>query len=232
LTLYEVGRDRVQELDPSPGSFLAPAWAPAGDRWLAVTTEAGQNQLRLFVGDRPARILVTAEHEIAFSWSPDGKYVAYVTRERGDDPFYAPIHVVDMTTGRARQLTSSGFRIRGFFWAPLLQAASRGNARLAYLTWLDLPNGEWGQWRVIDLDSGEDRGFAVFNLSPLMHFAIHSFGQYAQSHRFWSPDGQYLVYADRDLAGKDRIWLVDTRAGRDTEPIPVAEGSLAYWSWQ
>jgi Tol biopolymer transport system component len=98
------------------------------------------------------------------------------------------------------------------------------------LTWLDLPDGEWTQWRVIDVSSGEDRGFAAFSLSPLMRFAVHSFGQYAQSHRFWSPDGRYLVYADRDLAGTDRIWLADTWAERGSDPIFVADGPLAYWS--
>lgn len=232
LALYDIGRDLVQELDLSPGSFLAPTWAPQGDRWLAVTGETDGSQLRLFEGDQPAQVLVTAEHEIAFNWSPDGRYVAYATRQHGDDPFYAPIQVIDMTTGQTRQLTGDGFRIRAFFWAPLPVERGSGGLRLAYLTWLNLPDGEWSQWRVIDVASGEDRGFAAFNLSPLMRFVIHSFGQYAQSHRFWSPQGRYLVYADRDRSGTDRIWLVDTWPEQGREPIPVAEGSLAYWSWQ
>ena len=232
LALYDLGHDQVLDLALLPGSFLAPAWSPQGDHWLAVTTEDGENRLRLFEGDRPAQVLLAAEHDIAFSWSPDGEYVAYATREFSDDPFYGPVYLVDMTTGQPRQLTSDAFRVRGFFWAPGPDVGSPHRQRLAYLTWLDLPDGEWGQWRVIDVPSRQDRGFAAFNLSPLMRFAIHSFGQYAQSHRFWAPDGRYLVYADRDRAGIDTVWLVDTWAKEGREPIFVAEGSLAYWSWQ
>jgi hypothetical protein len=65
-----------------------------------------------------------------------------------------------------------------------------------------------------------------------MRFAIHSFNQYAQSHRFWSPDGRYLVYADRDRALVERVWLVDTWAERGADPIPVDAGSIGFWSWK
>ena len=64
-----------------------------------------------------------------------------------------------------------------------------------------------------------------------MRFALHSFDQYAQSHRFWSADGRYLVYAGRDSMAVDRVWLVDTWADRGADPILVDEGTLAYWSW-
>jgi TolB protein len=122
-------------------------------------------------------------------------------------------------------VTDDPFRIRAFFWSP-------DGERLAYLTWLDLPNETWAQWRVFDLTTGRDRGFAAFNPTPLMRFALYSFGQYAQSHRLWSPDGRYLVYADRDIAAVDRIWLVDTWAERGADPILIGEGTLAYWSWK
>jgi Tol biopolymer transport system component len=65
-----------------------------------------------------------------------------------------------------------------------------------------------------------------------MRFMVHSFAQYAQSHRFWSPDGRYLVYADRDDGDADRVWLVDTAAEKGTDPILVDEGSIGVWSWR
>jgi Tol biopolymer transport system component len=65
-----------------------------------------------------------------------------------------------------------------------------------------------------------------------MHVMIHSFDQYAQSHRFWSPDGRYLVYADRDDQSGDRIWLVDTKAEKGADPILIDGGSIGIWSWR
>ncbi len=87
------------------------------------------------------------------------------------------------------------------------------------------------QWRTYDLGKEQDRGFSAFHASPLMGRKISSFDQYAQSHRFWSPDGRYLVYADRDRTLTDRVWLVDTWAKPGADPILVGEGSVAVWSW-
>lgn len=64
------------------------------------------------------------------------------------------------------------------------------------------------------------------------HFVIGSFAQFAQSHRFWSPDGRYLPYADRDRHLNERIWLVDTWAVRSAAPLLVDEGVIGVWSWR
>ena len=72
----------------------------------------------------------------------------------------------------------------------------------------------------------------MFRPADQMRFITNSFNQYTQSHRFWSPDGRYLLYADKDNQGGDRIWLVDTWAPRGARPIFVDEGSLAVWSWE
>ena len=96
---------------------------------------------------------------------------------------------------------------------------------------MDLGDAVWAQWRVIDLVNGQDRGFAAFHPSPWMEFIISHFSQHAQSHRFWSPDGRYLVYSDRDNALVDRIWLVDTWAEKGAKPILVDEGVIGIWSW-
>jgi TolB protein len=225
LAVYDLDSERAQPLALLPGSFAAPAWSPEGDAWLGVLSTGTGDELRS-VGSTETSVQVTVSAtETAFSWSPNGRQVAYATRARSGDPFYGPVQVLDADTGSTSQVTDDPFRIRAFFWSP-------DGERLAYLTWLDLPNETWAQWRVFDLTTGRDRGFAAFNPTPLMRFALYSFGQYAQSHRLWSPDGRYLVYADRDIAAVDRIWLVDTWAERGADPILIGEGTLAYWSWK
>jgi TolB protein len=226
LGSYDLGRGERRFAPSRPGAFLAPAWSPDGGRWLGVVQREGREELRRFAGTRSELLLSVPDPsaEIAFSWSPDGTWVAYALRERPGDPFYGPVHLLDPDSGASEALTPAAFRPLAFFWSP-------DGRRLAYLSWLDLPGSLWAQWRVVDLVSGEDRGYAAFQPTPLMQFALHSFGQYAQSHRFWSPDGRYLVYAARDRTLVDRIWLVDTYAARGAEPVPVAGGAIAYWSW-
>ena len=118
-----------------------------------------------------------------------------------------------------------GLRPTAFFWSP-------DGKRLAYLNWVPLGNNDWAQWRVVDVTTGEDRGYKMFDPAPALRFTLNSFSQYAQSHRLWSPNGRYLTYADRDFNGNERVWLIDTWARTAIDPIFVDRGSLAFWSWQ
>jgi TolB protein len=233
IALYDVERDQVENLPPQPGPFLAPGWSPTGDGWLLVTATGELDQLqRLPVALRgasdlpPLTTLATAhDAQMSFAWSPGGDRVAFAVQEDRGSPFYGPIQVFDLDTGTSRQLTQPGFRILAFFWSP-------DGQRLGYLIHLALPDADWMQWRTYDLSMDRDRGFTAFQPSPMMRFMVHSFNQYAQSHRFWSPDGRYLVYADRDRSQIDHVWLVDTTAEKGADPILVDQGSLGVWSWK
>ncbi len=224
LAQYHLDRGTTETLVLQPGNFLAPAWSPQAETWLGVTTGEGAGRLQKF-GDTTSQIITTAgEGEVTFVWSPDGRQVAYAVRRYATDPFYGPIHRFDVESGQSTRLTDPGLRILAFFWSP-------DGQRLGYLTRQVLPDTEWMQWRVYDVTSGEDRGFTTFQPTPQMRFIMASFNQYAQSHRFWSPDSRYLVYAAQE--GQTRqIWLVDTWAERGGEPLFVAEGSMGFWSWR
>jgi Tol biopolymer transport system component len=232
MALYHVDDDQIDDLSQAPGSFLSPAWSPQGDEWLAVSDSEGADRLQIFphggpTEDNPvqtATLATASDTEMVFAWSPRGDQVAFALRPAEDAPFYGPIHVYDLDTGQSRQVTDDGFRVLGFFWAP------RGE-RIGYLTRLDLPDAVWMQWRVVDPATDQDRGFTAFHPAPLMRFIVHSFNQYAQSDRLWSPDGRYLVYADRDRTLAERVWLVDTWAEKGSDPILVDAGSIGVWSW-
>lgn len=224
IALYDVERRHVETLPQAPGLFLAPAWSPQGEHWLGVAASEAHDQLQIFGGDRPRTVAAVPDGEMVFDWSPDGNRVAYAVRERSDDSFYGPIRLVDLGTGESQQVTDGAFRILAFFWAP-------DGRRIAYLTRLALPDATWMQWRVFDVAGARDRGYTAFQPSSQMRFVVHSFNQYAQSDRFWSPDGRYLVYADRDRTLVERVWLVDTQAEKGSDPILVGEGSIGFWSW-
>lgn len=227
LTHYEILDNEQQLLEMPLGLFFAPAWSPQGDKWLAVSAEDGDtDSLRLFEGETNTILDSAVDSQAMFSWSPDGSKVAYARRKEDNNPFFGPIHIYDTNTGESSRLTDIDLRIQGFFWSPT-------DDRLAYLTWLPLPNATWTQWRVYDLENNKDRGFKAFNPSPQMNFVISSFNQYAQSHNFWSPDGRYLVYANRDQQLIDRVWLIDTLDNESgTDVTQIGYGSFGTWSWE
>ncbi|MCB0168149.1 MAG: PD40 domain-containing protein, partial [Anaerolineae bacterium] len=224
LALYDIKRDVIEALPHSPASFLAPASSPQGNRWLATMADEAEDTLQIVGPDSPLAVTQTnVGHQIAFGWSPNGQQVAYAAVRNLTDPFYGPIHIFDVETGEAQQLTGNTFCVSGFFWSP-------DGQKIAYLhkVGCDKP---WLQWRVIDLTTGVERGYNVFTPSYQMRYVIASFDQYAQSHRFWSPDGRYLVYGDQDEDRVERVYLVDTVAERGTLPIFIDEGTMGFWSW-
>ncbi|MEZ4513172.1 MAG: hypothetical protein R3C62_14985 [Chloroflexota bacterium] len=205
------------------GDFQAPAWSSAG--WAALQTNDGETQLHIVADDGKTAVLPADKEPVAFSWSPDGTYLAFMEQPRCSVPCFAPIYLYEVATGETRRLLGVGFRPTAFFWSP-------DGKRLAYLNWVPLGNNDWVQWRVVDVATGEDRGYKMFDPTLALRFTLNSFSQYAQSHRLWSPNGRYLTYADRDFNGTERVWLIDTWAEAAADPILVDKGSLAFWSWQ
>ena len=231
IARFSLENQWVERLKMDPGLFIAPAWSPLGDEWLLVTNQGDREYLyrteakRTGLNPETRQVLATAEDKhLVFLWSPDGNQVAYSILKSSDGLIFGPIHVYDLETGETKQITASSFDISGFFWSP-------DGKRIGYLSRLALRDTAWMQWRVYNLAEDLDRGFAAFNPSYQMRYVISSFNQYAQSHRLWSPDGRYLVYADQDDDGVERIWMVDTFAERGADPILVAEGSMGFWSW-
>lgn len=224
---YTLDRGETEVLPHIPASFMAPVWSPQGDSWLAVTTTSGADYLQLFSPEETVTLSTVPEGGAAFVWSPDGSRVAYALKKSEDRSFYDPIHLFDVNTGDSRQLTDNTLRVVAFFWDPAGQ-------RLGYLTQISMPNDiQWMQWRVYDPANNRDRGFKIFNPSLQMKFVMSSFSQYAQSHRFWSPDGRYLVYARRDeLSRNEQILLVDTWAEDGNTAIYIGDGTMGFWSWK
>jgi len=222
LSLYDANANEVQILPHTTGLFFAPAWSPQGDSWLGVSAVEAIDQLQIFNDKQPTTLTTNPDGQIVFLWSPQGDQIAYAKRE-GVDPIFGPIHIFDLETGQTKRITAPRFSITGFFWSP-------DGQQIAYLPKL-IPDTNRLQWRIYDLERDEDRGFTAFTPSFQMWFMVSSFNQYAQSHRFWSPDSRYLVYADRDTSRVERVWLIDTWTDGANEPILIDEGSIGVWSW-
>jgi TolB protein len=222
-------------LESTPASFQAPAWSPDGSRIALARASEQENEIVVTdtAGKNPKKIGTFTE-KTAFAWSSDGTRLAYIDGvEALDAGTIGSLHVVDMET--SEEIVEDG-NIIAFFWSPsgeelayfvLLQAQPEGNssgdsAQTSPQFVLEL--------NVLDVSSGESRD--LFTYRPTQQFlsVLPYFDQYHQSATIWSPDNNNLVLSFLDSSGGPGIAIV--AASGNLEPRLLAQGYLAFWSWE
>ena len=150
--------------------LAALSWSPAADQLAIMNPPAAvglpYGPIRLLdaeTGDLTSLVKTTA---IAFFWSPDGKYIAYI----------APLRQGD---GQVSQAPTG-------LLTPNVTTVSTPSHVAQEPVLLEL--------RVVNVETGDDRLLSPFTPTPLfVNQFLPFFDQYALSHRVWSPDSKALV---------------------------------------
>jgi TolB protein len=224
--LVHVGTDRLDRLaiDGShtslhdrPGTFSAPVWTSDG-RTFVYASEGGHGQrlIAYELGTDRREILARFEGTITFVVSPDGRRVAFQVLQ--DQSLATPLSVIDRKSGTIERVATE--YSPSFFWSP-------GGDKLLSLLPEFTPERLWFRWGVWE----DGSSFTTGRFVPSLEFSrdyLQFFEQYAQSMRLWSPDGSAFVYAGEDESGESGVWIQP--ATRDTAPVRVADGVVAFWS--
>ena len=224
-----------QDLDSTPASFQAPAWSPDGSHIALARTVNKENQIVVTdaAGENPKKV-GTFTTKTAFAWSSDSTRLAYIDGEQAlDAGTFGPLFVVDVVT--SKEMVEDG-NIIAFFWSP-------SGKELAYFVLLQANSDSSGssggstqaspqfvlQLHVLDVTTGKSR--QLFTYRPTQQFLsiLPYFDQYHQSVTIWSPDNNNLVLSFIDNSGKPGIAIV--AASGKLEPRFLANGYLAFWSW-
>ncbi len=216
-------------LEPSP--FQSPAFSPDGAQvLLAAENDEGNHALLLtdLVGGIETEI-ATFDTSVAFSWSPDGKRVAYIN---SNDPTYivGKLSFVELSDP-AKTVEADQEDIIAFYWSP-------DSEKVAYFVPVQAPaNGGSGdtllylKMYVADVTTGKST--LLWTFVPTQEFiqTILYFDQYSHSATIWSPDSQNLVipmfFPDENAAA-----IILVPATGNLQPRFLQEGTMAFWSWK
>jgi Tol biopolymer transport system component len=221
----------------SDGRFLAFAEVDeAGDRWVVIADEAGNEQSRL-------RHFGTA----ALGWNPAAPQLALLSptlRTPHGSGFFGSLRLFDIET-KQEQILSDAL-VLAFFWSP-------DGQKLAYLTlgeerdditaYRRNPDAQAGRFsqpaqqqegplrfdlHIYDMEAGSSALLLTFQPTRVyLEQYLPFFDQYALSHRIWAPDSESLVLP---LLENDQAHLYVVPL--DDVPRFLVEGEMGFWSYR
>jgi TolB protein len=235
LDIYQVEKNAVVDtVELDNAGFPAPMWSPVDERVLFAGRDTDSNALNLTTVEALNRTRLTEDVGgfVAFNWSPDGRYIAY--REVQSNG-YGNVEVIDALTGTS--VASGRDDAIAFFWSP-------DSSKIAYVSLIEISRSQSAvfdpfqqgesefalAWAVLSVADSSTDYFANFIPTPEMVYILTYFDQFAQSHRFWSPDSRYLVYGEFLEDGDAQVTILDTD-DESALPFSIAEGTLGIWSY-
>ena len=167
----------------------------------------------------------------AFLWSPTGDELAVADQSRANSPAFERLQIVSVGSGNVTIVTEES--LLAFYWSP-------DGRRMA---WVGLDTEERTfEWKVASLTpNGAEDSRSLFSFHPSREVLtmLSFFDQYSYSHSPWSPDSTRLVVSGTQAVPFERrngntptgarVFVLD--ATGNVPPQEIAEGTLAFWSW-
>jgi dipeptidyl aminopeptidase/acylaminoacyl peptidase len=187
--------------DPRQATDRGPRWSPDGHWILFQSGRRGINSLLVVSPNGSTTSFLTGPHDEADNgrWSPDGRSIVYVTREK--EYFSGRLNVVafdphaGQVIGEPRTLYTApvdrggGWAIRGAVWSP-------DGKTLATV----LQNSGWNHIYLIPIDGGQPKQITD--------------GNFEDDDPIYSPDGKNIAFiSNRGLLEAANLWVIAASGG-------------------
>jgi dipeptidyl aminopeptidase/acylaminoacyl peptidase len=236
IWLVGATRGRPVQLTNGKKGETAPRWSPDG-RSIAFISDRGEEGPQVWVisvlGGEARRVTSLEGRPVGLEWAPDGKSLAVIVtapesaeakkrkKEKDEAVVHESdlrtdhLHIVDVATGKARQVTSGTETVQSLSWSPSgkeVAVALRKSPRLDDLFDTDL--------HVVNVETGKARPLVV---RPGL-----------DSLPVWSPDGSKVAFVSHrgkyDWIGNTYLCVVDAAGGEPKALTTGFDEVIPWWS--
>ena len=192
------------------GSTWSPdGWSPNGTTVAFVSNLSGRNNLWLVPseGGWPMQLTVSDQRQTSPTWSPDGKWIAYMSDYDGDEQW--DIFLVSPKTGQVVNLTNT---------REIAEESPAWSPDGRYLAYMVKPKTS----SVFEID--------VYDtvLRDVKHLTTGTAKDRMNVAPIWSSDGKFIVYTQEHSKGTDsNVFLVDVASAQSTLLTPH-DGERTY----
>ena len=192
------------------GSTWSPdGWSPNGTTLAFVSNLSGRNNLWLVAseGGWPMQLTVSDQRQTSPTWSPDGKWIAYMSDYDGDEQW--DIFLVSPKTGQVVNLTNT---------REIAEESPAWSPDGRYLAYMVKPKTS----SVFEID--------VYDtvLRDVKHLTTGTAKDRMNVAPIWSKDGKFIVYTQEQSKGTDsNVFVAEVRTAESTLLTPH-DGERTY----
>jgi TolB protein len=186
------------------GLNIAPEWSPDGKKIVLTLSEDNGNSDIYIInakGEKLSRLTREWSNDVSPCWSPDGRYIAFVSNRSGNPQIYT----MEVGTKKVKRLTFEGNYNTSPAWSPRgdkIAFAGRYEGRFAIFT--------------INAD-----GSALTQLT---------FGSGSSENPSWSPNGRHIAFSSNESGTKKIYCMLSDGSGKRTLTSGKGNDTSPSWS--
>lgn len=230
VSVLDVESGKRSLVSRAPAAFGPPSWSADG-KWLAYGDQPQPGEkatLMIATADGSApKSFGTLPEKMAMQWSPTQPILAVAISSFVGDPLLEELRLIDVPSGKTRTILKDNFA--AYFWSPNGERILYAKRKLGTDLWA---------WAVVEVKNKKTYEVVDFVPSRPLLLVFQYFDQYALSHRLWSPDSKYFVFAGgagadaRPALGLRNPSVYAVEAVAQATAKALSDGHIAFWSPQ